>query len=832
MGNVSTQLQFFGSLSSCLHRQNYMRSSKKANLGRRALYYSNSTATTQLLLLKLSGNVESNPGPQGPQGGFNSSSKTLCSYCAKTMRRNQNGVRCSSCPAVFNIKCTKMSKNELSCYRRKGTWYCFSCTMPQFSDGFFDDLSPSAACDSSSTGEVFQIAEEHSGHFVDCFFRNVNGYCKSNLKMGHMNINSLQNKLEEVKYILNKCLFDIFFISETKLDGTTSDSFLQQPGHRTIRRDRKKGAGSLIAFVREDIPVCGRRNLEPESVESLCPDVMDSKTARFIVCACYRSPKFCKITDFLSSLTSAIELMNTSRQEILLIGDFNMDLLVGEHGVDAEDNSLMDLCDSDQDLIYAVRKNKLPRAKAQEIEYRSMRQIDIDKFLNDLKTVRWSSAYIYDNVDDLWHHWAQLYTEVLDKHAPIKKKRVRGDQLPWITPFIQREISRRTRLFKKHAKSPTTTSWEEFKKQRNKVTSLKRKGFKAFCMEASSNTKYLCEFWNKLRPLLPSKEKRQSKISLIENESVITDSLIVAEMFNNYFCEVSRSDGDSKEMVEVVDHPCVNVIAEKTCDDVFDLVPVEINAAKTQAIAIGPSTYQYHFHLNDSNVHTKDTLKILGVVLDSKLTFKAHIKQQLNMGCAKASALRRIRQFISKDVLVRLYKAYVLPHLEYCSPLLQGVAHELDKVNKHTERSLVDTPEPASSQMTHMFTPLLGEMKTMNANFSFCAREEGSEVSESEDNDDADPTVLTGAVSDLQTRDDTEDSLRQLIASASGPSEGANISNDVLKDIAQDLNAKETTEPAIHEELAKIFQTPLNEKMSDEKFKSKVENMCDQKLWS
>lgn len=97
---------------------------------------------------------------------------------------------------------------------------------------------------------------------------------------------------------------------------------------------------------------------------------------------------------------------------------------------------------------------------------------------------------------------------------------------------------------------------------------------------------------------------------------------------------------------------------------------LQINAAKTQAIAIGPSSYQYDFHLNDSNVHTKDTLKILGVVLDSKLTFKAHIKQQLNKGCAKASALRRIRKFISKDVLVRLYKAYVLPHLDYCSQFL------------------------------------------------------------------------------------------------------------------------------------------------------------------
>ena len=43
---------------------------------------------------------------------------------------------------------------------------------------------------------------------------------------------------------------------------------------------------------------------------------------------------------------------------------------------------------------------------------------------------------------------------------------------------------------------------------------------------------------------------------------------------------------------------------------------------------MGPSSYEYKFHLNDSNVDKKDTLKILGVVLDSKLTFKAHIKKQ------------------------------------------------------------------------------------------------------------------------------------------------------------------------------------------------------------
>ena len=102
-----------------------------------------------------------------------------------------------------------------------------------------------------------------------------------------------------------------------------------------------------------------------------------------------------------------------------------------------------------------------------------MRQFNNDAFLQDLRNVPWDNAYIYDNVDDLWDHWATLFNEILDNHAPIKKKRIRGDQLPWITPEIQREISRRNRLFKLHARNPTEASWNDYRKQRNKVNQLK-----------------------------------------------------------------------------------------------------------------------------------------------------------------------------------------------------------------------------------------------------------------------------------------------------------------------------------------------------------------------
>ena len=84
----------------------------------------------------------------------------------------------------------------------------------------------------------------------------------------------------------------------------------------------------------------------------------------------------------------------------------------------------------------------------------------------------------------------------------------------------------------------------------------------------------------------------------------------------------------------------------------FGLNYLKIDAAKTQTVAIGSSLYEYEFHLNNVKVEKQDALEIL--VLDSKLTFKAHIKEQLKKACAKASALRGLRKFIPKYVMIRL----------------------------------------------------------------------------------------------------------------------------------------------------------------------------------
>ena len=50
----------------------------------------------------------------------------------------------------------------------------------------------------------------------------IKGYYKNNLSLGHLNVNSILGKIDEVLDLLNECRFDILFLSETKLDKFVS----------------------------------------------------------------------------------------------------------------------------------------------------------------------------------------------------------------------------------------------------------------------------------------------------------------------------------------------------------------------------------------------------------------------------------------------------------------------------------------------------------------------------------------------------------------------------------------------------------------------------------
>ena len=93
-----------------------------------------------------------------------------------------------------------------------------------------------------------------------------------------------------------------------------------------------------------------------------------------------------------------------------------------------------------------------------------------------------------------------------------------------------------------------------------------------------------------------------------------------------------------------------------------------MNSTKTHAISVGPCDYDYSVFLDDAKIEFLKAIKILGsITLDKDVSYKGHmcdVSHQLKKAYARASTLRRIRRFLPHDTMIKLYKAFILPHLE------------------------------------------------------------------------------------------------------------------------------------------------------------------------
>ena len=108
---------------------------------------------------------------------------------------------------------------------------------------------------------------------------------------------------------------------------------------------------------------------------------------------------------------------------------------------------------------------------------------------------------------------------------------------------------------------------------------------------------------------------------------------------------------------------------------------------------MGKSQHNYEMSIGATNINVEPTLKILGVTLDCNLSFKQHASSTLKKVYAKIAALRRIRRLVPTDTLITLYKTYVLPHFEYCCPLLLVISKTLnskiERANHYALRTLL-----------------------------------------------------------------------------------------------------------------------------------------------
>ena len=69
----------------------------------------------------------------------------------------------------------------------------------------------------------------------------------------------------------------------------------------------------------------------------------------------------------------------------------------------------------------------------------------------------------------MWQLWKTSFLTILDKHAPIREKRVKNKpSVPWLTNTIKRQIRERDRFKLLAVKNKLDNHWKAYKLSRNR----------------------------------------------------------------------------------------------------------------------------------------------------------------------------------------------------------------------------------------------------------------------------------------------------------------------------------------------------------------------------
>ena len=497
--------------------------------------------------------------------------------------------------------------------------------------------------------------------------------------IGNLNVASLPRRIEELKMVVIGKI-DILILTETHLDESyPTKQFLIGGFKAPYRLDRNKNGGGIMIYVREDIPskvlrnhdfpdVSFNHNDNKGPIEGIFLEI-NLKKSKWLLFGSYHRPKQCD-EYYFQKVTHAMDFYAKSYDKFLLAGDFNIEehqeplisflkqhnsknLVKGKTCYKSVENpSCIDLfitnrpnsfqntnivnvgCSDFHKMTITVMKTKFKKLDPKEITYRNYKDFDELVFKDDLR----AELESYQQSNQRCEIFEDVFLRVLNKHAPLKKKIIRGNHAPYMNTVLRKAIMRRTHLQNKYYKSKNIDDLNNFKKQRNYVSRLYKKQRKKYYndIDITSFTDNK-QFWKNVNPLFSDKSKSQDTITLVENNKIITDDNELAETFNAFF------ENAVKNMKLEQDNKVTN--STEGIDD-----PVE------KAI--------YKFEKHPSVLKIKE--KIGDITLDNEFNFTTIDKEGIEKQIAMLNA-RKTTTF--KNIPAKILKS----NSDICTPYLKGI---------------------------------------------------------------------------------------------------------------------------------------------------------------
>lgn len=367
------------------------------------------------------------------------------------------------------------------------------------------------------------------------------------MKVAHLNVRSLVGKINELREHILAEDYTLVAVTETWLNSRIPSVNINIPGYHFIRQDRETRGGGVGMYIKQNI-LFNVLDCD-DSLEQLWVKINYKKMSWAVGCL-YRAPcSSCNV--FIDAFESTLSAVIPITDQIICMGDFNIDLLNMENYNSKHFSELLDsvgLCQiiqeptriaqssstlidliivsdeslickcgvrslyavSDHELVFCELDNNKPKILTSVVRtFRDYNNLNYNSLTADLHSIPWNNLYDLETIDDKVTFLNENLIILQDKHIPAVTRRFKKQFNPWMTDNIKLLISLRNKALTRFKISKSPHHWNYYKNLRNytKVAiSKEKKAYMEHRLRVGSN------IWNDLKQMNIYHKNKQKSI--------------------------------------------------------------------------------------------------------------------------------------------------------------------------------------------------------------------------------------------------------------------------------------------------------------------------------
>ena len=188
-------------------------------------------------------------------------------------------------------------------------------------------------------------------------------------------------------------------------------------------------------------------------------------------------------------------------------------------------------------MVSTFLKSSFQRLPPKIIKYRNLKKIDENAFREDVKKINYTALYEGEEPFDTL---TRNFKMIIDRHAPLKTKIIRGNQEPHMSKALSKAIMTRSRIKNKYNRWKSRENFLLLKSAKHACKKISAEEKISLFNKATENGIMTNKaFWKITKPFLTNKGSTvNNNIQLVENGRIINDDEDVAKTFNEHYINI------------------------------------------------------------------------------------------------------------------------------------------------------------------------------------------------------------------------------------------------------------------------------------------------------